>query len=300
MKRGRDRDDPPAFPALPTWAGNPALEEKGTSQKFEPPVPTTEAFKRPERWDGAAPPPSPWESKPSSSWRSGKSQPRNYNRDESLVEPEPDPSWVEPPPRKPARSSSRPWRMRGSRVRWYKPIVAFFLIAAVATGFWLLVPAEAWDGLAKGADRIWASVTDPIIQQIEAWRGKKTKSAPVAVSRPEGRSGSDPAAADEQPAPARRAKATVTLLTEPSGANVIGRRGLLGITPYAYTGREGASETITFTLDGYLPVSRKIVVGRKRPSEITIELVPNGKPAVEQKFTPPPKPPSTPAPAKTP
>lgn len=283
MKRSRDPDDPPAFPVLPSWAGDPALDDKPkVVAQPERPVTRPEAppAPRPAKWGGGAPPPSPWESKPDSSWRPSR-QPRDEERggydQDSLADSEEDQAWSREAARKSSRAQSssrsglRPRSYR--RPGQFKPLIVFGVVGATALAFWLLIPNEAWEALSSGARQLWDRTSNAVVEQIESWRGER-RAAPVAVTRPEAL-GKKAGAPDVKPQPARRPR-TVNLVTVPAGANVIGPRGLVGVTPLAYPVRAGVTQTVTFTLDGYLPVSHKVGGGRMKTAEITIELVPKG------------------------
>jgi hypothetical protein len=141
---------------------------------------------------------------------------------------------------------------------------------------WFLIPAPNRAELRWGVGQLWHQGTAALSDQMDRWRGRTPRAPgaeiPVALARPEPL----PTKPVSRPpvVPPRAPRATVMLVTIPPGANVIGPRGLVGETPLRYPLRAGRPETVTFTLDGFHPVSRRIKGGRKRPAQIQVTLLP--------------------------
>jgi serine/threonine protein kinase len=86
-------------------------------------------------------------------------------------------------------------------------------------------------------------------------------------------------------------RVTITLLSNPSGASVTGPppvRRPLGSTPLPMTVKAGTSQTLTFSKDGYAPVSRKITADAAGTVVIDLERrLPTMPPAVPATVPPP-------------
>jgi hypothetical protein len=140
---------------------------------------------------------------------------------------------------------------------------------------WFLIPGPSRAELRWGLGQIWHQGTTALSERIDRWRGRTPQTTvadvPVALARPDT---PPPTPVSRPVGPPRPARASVMLVTIPPGANVIGPRGLVGETPLRYPLRAGRPETVTFTLDGFFPMSRRIKAGRKRPAQIQVTLVP--------------------------
>jgi serine/threonine protein kinase len=80
---------------------------------------------------------------------------------------------------------------------------------------------------------------------------------------------------DTKPSDARRpaeARVTITLVTRPPGANVVGPRGSIGRTPMPLTTRVGSTQVLTFAKTGYHPATRKIT-GDPKKTTVVVALV---------------------------
>jgi hypothetical protein len=81
---------------------------------------------------------------------------------------------------------------------------------------------------------------------------------------------------DEDGKRSRRRQTTVTLVTNPPGAEVLGPSGKLGVTPMPYNMRVGTSERLTFRKEGYAEVERRIT-GKRKETTVTVDLQPQAQ-----------------------
>jgi serine/threonine protein kinase len=80
-----------------------------------------------------------------------------------------------------------------------------------------------------------------------------------------GSEGDRPARTAERLRPPPSSRVTVTLLTRPSGASVVGPDGSLGTTPLPWTVPAGTTLTMTFAKAGFAPATRRVSAsGNKR------------------------------------
>ena len=194
---------------------------------------------------------------------------------------------------KPTASSARSRQAQRLSRRAHRPhpvlkacVVFLLLIGAGALAASYLIPKPQQVQLQSDARDLLRRAADRISSRIQQWRGgppegPRAGENAVAVARVAD-SGRKPAATPDKqavvdPRPAgRRARGkrqTVALMSVPDGATVIGKEGLLGVTPLGYTLRSGGIERLTFTLDGYKPVTRKIG-GRRKTTSVVVKLVP--------------------------
>ena len=91
----------------------------------------------------------------------------------------------------------------------------------------------------------------------------------------DGKDGATAAVPGEEDARKKRSRreTTVTLVSNPPGAEVVGPSGKLGVTPMPFTLRVGSTERLTFRKDGYAEVERR-VTGRRKETTVTVDLTP--------------------------
>lgn len=270
MKHGADGD------AFPTWAdhnGGGGGARSGVPEKTVaiPSLASQPASWRPEKKE---PPRLPARMERLEAERSDRSE-----RADDEDRPKPKGSWRKTVARVTPDDDDAPARSRrraGSRERgpWLKRGLVALVLALAGTALAIGVPRPQWVALATGAQGIWQTAVTAVTTRIEGWR-KGKDAPPVATARaPETPPAVAPGKPVAKPVPPRRQRGVVGLSSSPPGATVIGPRGIIGTTPLAYGLKPGRVEVVTFTLDGYQPLSRRIKGGRQGTPTVMVEMVP--------------------------
>jgi eukaryotic-like serine/threonine-protein kinase len=156
------------------------------------------------------------------------------------------------------------------RRRWAVLVVALLGSGTLAV-LSLMPPRQRQELIDKGRAIAQKAVT-------EAERNKPARPDPPPPERKEPERRPPEPANDKPepkpPEPARRPepRVTITLVTRPPGASVVGPRGSLGRTPMTFTTRVGGSQVLTFAKSGFHPTTRKIT-GDPRKTTVVVGLV---------------------------
>jgi eukaryotic-like serine/threonine-protein kinase len=188
-----------------------------------------------------------------------------------------------PGPARPGSRSMRRWMSRSYAYQprgtfWRRVMVVVLLLAAGGLAATQVIPedqqaklqADARTLVKRGVEEVTSAIQNaaaparPEALDEKALRDAEALKEGAAAAMPDD---------DRNRRGGRRTRraVTVTLLSNPPGAEVLGARGRLGVTPLPFTVRVGASETLTFRKEGYADVERRIT-GPRKDGTVSVDL----------------------------
>ena len=161
------------------------------------------------------------------------------------------------------------WRSIPRRRRRWMLLSVALVGSATLAALSLLPARKRQELLDRGRSIAQKAVTEAERPRLLPERKEPERRPPPAADPPPEKPEPRASEAPRRPAEAR---VTITLVTRPSGANVLGPRGSIGRTPLPLSTRVGSTQVLTFAKSGFHPATRRIT-GDPKKTTVVVALV---------------------------